>query len=96
MNMIFHMEGPSDDELAFFLDLAMNECQRWLEVKFSCCIRFSILQLLKLFSNVLFFCFAGFSVLMYHSSFLQVTCRELFIDSDDFVYSLRHGSHLRK
>ncbi|KHN88772.1 hypothetical protein Tcan_04891 [Toxocara canis] len=27
---------------------------------------------------------------------LEVTCREIFIDSDDFLYSLRHGSHLRK
>ncbi|KAM3724739.1 putative GAS2-like protein [Dirofilaria immitis] len=46
----------NNDELEFFLDMAMNESQRWLEV----------------------------------------TCRELFIDSDDFIYSLRYGTHLRK
>uniref|UniRef100_A0A8R1Y0S6 Uncharacterized protein n=1 Tax=Onchocerca volvulus TaxID=6282 RepID=A0A8R1Y0S6_ONCVO len=45
-----------DDELEFFLDMAMNESQRWLET----------------------------------------TCREPFIDSDDFIYSLRYGTHLRK
>ncbi|VDK86910.1 unnamed protein product [Litomosoides sigmodontis] len=46
----------SSDELEFFLDMAMNESQRWLEV----------------------------------------ACRELFIDRDDFIYSLRYGTHLRK
>ncbi|EFO20118.1 hypothetical protein LOAG_08370 [Loa loa] len=51
------MKGYFDnDELEFFLDMAMNESQRWLEA----------------------------------------TCRELFIDSDDFIYSLRYGTHLRK
>ncbi|CAG9529863.1 unnamed protein product [Cercopithifilaria johnstoni] len=49
-------EYCDNNELAFFLDMAMNESQRWLEV----------------------------------------TCRELFIDSDDFIYSLRYGTHLRK
>uniref|UniRef100_A0A0R3RMF8 Calponin-homology (CH) domain-containing protein n=1 Tax=Elaeophora elaphi TaxID=1147741 RepID=A0A0R3RMF8_9BILA len=49
-------EHSDSDELAFFLDMAMNESQRWLEV----------------------------------------TCRELFIDKDDFIYSLRYGTHLRK
>ncbi|VDK55629.1 unnamed protein product [Anisakis simplex] len=44
------------NEVDFFLDMAANECQRWLEA----------------------------------------TCRELFIDKDDFVYSLCHGCHLRK
>ncbi|VDN94125.1 unnamed protein product [Brugia pahangi] len=55
--MVFIMKEYCDsDELAFYLDMAMNESQRWLEV----------------------------------------TCRELFIDSDDFIYSLRYGTHLRK
>uniref|UniRef100_A0A915PXI4 Uncharacterized protein n=1 Tax=Setaria digitata TaxID=48799 RepID=A0A915PXI4_9BILA len=49
-------EHFDNDELAFFLDMAMNESQRWLEV----------------------------------------TCRELFIDNNDFAYSLRYGTHLRK
>uniref|UniRef100_A0A915B815 LIM and calponin homology domains-containing protein 1 n=1 Tax=Parascaris univalens TaxID=6257 RepID=A0A915B815_PARUN len=48
--------GFEQSEVEFFLDMAANECQRWLEV----------------------------------------TCREIFIDNDDFLYSLRHGYHLRK
>ncbi|VBB31925.1 unnamed protein product [Acanthocheilonema viteae] len=56
MRQIEVKKYSDNDELEFFLDMAINESQRWLEV----------------------------------------TCRELFIDRDDFVYSLRYGTHLRK
>lgn len=53
---VVRKEEMRADEVDFYVDMAMNECQRWLEV----------------------------------------VSREPFLDSDDFLYSLRYGTQLRK
>ncbi|VDO31871.1 unnamed protein product [Brugia timori] len=55
--MVFIMKEYCDsDELAFYLDMAMNESQRWLEVLLSFLIYFQKIESFK-FSS---FCYVSF------------------------------------
>ncbi|KFD69270.1 hypothetical protein M514_04527, partial [Trichuris suis] len=68
----------SADELEFYVDLAINESQRWLELRTNDrCPSISMPS-----SKILLP--------------LQATTREPFLNDDDFLFSLRHGSQLRK
>lgn len=63
----------SDDELDYFINLAVDQCATWLEVN-----RFWFIFFFNL-----------------TSAFKGVT-RERLLDPDDFLYSIRYGTQLRK